>query len=93
MPNAWSLVDSHLPQVRMDGDLRGQILEILEFLNVLTESLKYQLENLDEDNLNGAALERMIPMTRDEEGNITIGAEGKELRLVGKISINGKIVE
>lgn len=182
MPHPWAMVDSCFPTFTGEESPREQTRQIVEYMMLLTEALKYQLDNLDTNNWNTAALgafqsdttqnveqqaatlgsgfvtianELMDLMERvaaleslpgrireneediaalqkriqeaedklsvqeeqidhvlsevdgldqdlsrvmlnhktDEEGNATLGREGKELHLVGKVYINGVLWE
>lgn len=56
MPSTFSLMDSNLPTLRRDDKPEDQIYEIVNFLTIMAETLKYALNNLDTSNFNDAAL-------------------------------------
>lgn len=56
MPSTFSLMDSNLPTLRRGGEPEEQIGEIINFLTIMAETLKYALNNLDTSNFNEAAL-------------------------------------
>lgn len=56
MPHPWALVDSSFPTFTGDESPREQVQQIVEYMMLLTEALKYQLENLDANNWNTSAL-------------------------------------
>lgn len=165
MPHPWALVDSSFPTFREGERPQTQIAALVDYMMILTEALKYQLENLDTNNWNAAALtsfqldttkdvseqvadvarqlkivtdevaaiknslnaaerqigyleahleemrqdfeelreqvgyaqadidelQQMIRM--DENGNVLIGEEGKDVHLYGNIYINGVLME
>ena len=165
MPHPWALVDSSFPTFREGERPQTQIAALVDYMKILTEALKYQLENLDTNNWNATALtsfqldttkdvseqvadvarqlknmtdevatiknrlstaenqlgymeakleeaqreleelrgqignaqadidelQQMIRM--DENGNVLIGEEGKDVHLYGNIYINGVLME
>lgn len=56
MPSTFSLMDSNLPTLRREDEPEEQIYEIVNFLTIMAETLKYALNNLDTSNFNEAAL-------------------------------------
>lgn len=56
MPARWSMVDSSFPTFKGDEKPREQINELINYMYILVEELKYQLENLDANNWNDTAL-------------------------------------
>ncbi len=56
MPSTFSLMDSNLPTLRREDEPEEQIYEIVNFLTIMAETLKYALNNLDTSNFNDAAL-------------------------------------
>lgn len=147
MPHVWALVDSSFPTFTENERSSRKIEKLVDYMKILVEALQYQLENLDTENWNAAALETFQldttadveeqmetlaqkiaalagevsklntqvngsaglslqvqqigealdglreSMQKDADGNVTIGQEGKELRLVGTVYVNGKILE
>ena len=165
MPHPWALVDSSFPTFREGERPQTQIAALVDYMMILTEALKYQLENLDTNNWNETALtsfqldttkdvsEQVADVARqlkimtdevatiknrlsaaenqlgymeakleetgreleefrvqlgnaqadidelqqlvrlDENGNIVIGADGKDVRINGNIYINGVLLE
>lgn len=165
MPHPWALVDSSFPTFREGERPQDQIAALVDYMMILTEALKYQLENLDTNNWNATALtsfqldttkdvsEQVADVARqlkimtdevatiknrlsaaesqlgymeakleetgreleefrvqlgnaqadidelqqlvrlDENGNIVIGADGKDVRINGNIYINGVLLE
>lgn len=66
MPNAWSLIDSSFPTFTGKERLKEQIPVILDYMYMLSEGLKYQLNNLNAKNWNSNALEDLkIETTAD----------------------------
>lgn len=155
MPHPWALVDSSFPTFTGDESPHEQIGQLVEYMMLLTEALKYQLENLDNSNWNGTALKNLqtdttkdvvkeneilaAHLTRvagelsalsmhvnelqkqnrtefnelgkaqkqtqkeltrlqkgvqsDDDGNATLGGDGKNVYLVGNVYINGVLYE
>lgn len=165
MPSNWSMVDNNFPSFTGNEKPREQIAQLQNYLMLLTEQLKYQMNNLSALNWNDTALKelqadttkgveqelgnvagdlnqaatdlqlvvaRLVEVeqnlamlelakadleerigdleTRAEEceadisnlfavvkpdgtGGADIGAAGKEIRIVGKVYINGVLVE
>lgn len=140
MPHTWALVDSSFPTFGDDEKSGRKIEKLVDYMKILVEALRYQLENLDTGNWNPAALENfqvdttkdvgeqlaevvlnmgnlageMVRLSNDmnallglsarveamggvvkvdDDGNATLGADGKELHLAGKVYINGKLME
>lgn len=158
MPNSWAMIDSSFPTFTGKENYRDQVHALQDYLYLVVEELKYKLANLNAQNWNKTALERLqketvaptneeieqikIQLTSittkltaltgslnqlaektdsmeeelpklweglellgsdidsltelihpDGEGGATIGAEGKAIRLVGNIYINGVLYE
>ena len=126
MPHPWALADANFPSFRGDEHPREQVRLIVDYLMMLSEALRYQLENLDSSNWNQAAMKNfrqetvesakqavqeiekalknlssrvdgiavLMELVRvDQEGNVSLGQEGKRLNLTGNIYINGNLME
>lgn len=66
MPHAWALVDNSFPTFTEDDSPQDQIMALVDYMMILTEALKYQLENLDTNNWNTTALDNFqVDMTKD----------------------------
>lgn len=59
MPNNWQMVDSNFPTITGDEPVKEQIGKIIDYLQILTEQLQYQLQNLDSSNWNASALTQL----------------------------------
>lgn len=57
MPKSWAMVDSNFPTFTGDEKPREQIAQLVDYMFVLVEELKFQLENLDSSNWNTKALQ------------------------------------
>lgn len=57
MPSPWAMVDSSFPTFTGDEKPREQITALVDYMYMLTEALKYQLENLSTENWNTDSLE------------------------------------
>lgn len=56
MPHPWALADANFPAFRGDEHPKEQVRQIVDYLMMLSEALRYQLENLDTSNWNTAAM-------------------------------------
>ena len=66
MPNTWALVESSFPTFTQGDDPQAQIAALVDYMMILTEALKYQLENLDANNWNRTALDSFrLDTTKD----------------------------
>ena len=76
MPHPWALVDSIFPTFTGEENPREQIGQIVEYMMLLTEALKYQLENLSSSNWNSTALKDMQADTTEsvEQANAALSA-------------------
>ena len=57
MPKSWSMVDSNFPTFTGNERPEEQIRTLVDYMYVLVEELKWQLENLDSTNWNSKALQ------------------------------------
>lgn len=57
MPKSWAMVDSNFPTFTGGEKPAEQIRALVDYMFVLVEELKYQLENLDSSNWNSTALQ------------------------------------
>ena len=154
MPNSWAMIDTSFPTFTGQETYREQVGKLQDYLFLVVEELKYQLANLNTQNWNKTALQRLQEETvaptneevaalaekitqiqnrltlfssalnditervgsceeetvklweglellagdvdslngiiqPDDSGGATIGAEGKDIRLVGNVYING----
>ena len=66
MPHPWALVDSSFPTFQGGEKPQEQIMALVDYMMILTEALKYQLENLDTNNWNTTALDNFqLDTTKD----------------------------
>ena len=66
MPHAWALVDSSFPTFTAGENPQQQVAALVDYMMILTEALKYQLENLDTNNWNSTALDNFqVDTTKD----------------------------
>ena len=139
MPGQWTSIETNFPSLTGNEPVADQVRQMYNYLYILTEQLKYNLSNLNAENFNTTALNKLTEDTSSEaakliaedlkkiselykqlnarvqglSGNLTalsdrvketedlagiievqedgatLGAEGKALRLVGEIYING----
>lgn len=59
MPNNWSIVDATFPTFRGDESPKEQIASLVDYMKVLTEQLKYSLDNLGTNNWNATELKNL----------------------------------
>ena len=57
MGSNWSLVDNNFPTFTGQENLKEQVKLLHDFLPIMIESLKYQLNNLDASNWNATAMQ------------------------------------
>lgn len=69
MPHPWAMVDSNFPTFTGEESPREQTRQIVEYMMLLTEALKYQLENLDTNNWNKTALQTFQTDTTQDVEN------------------------
>lgn len=66
MGSNWQSIDNHFPTFTGNESLKDQVRLLHDFLPVLIESLKYQLNNLDASNWNAKAKETFQSETTRE---------------------------
>lgn len=66
MPRSWAMVDSNFPTFTGDEKPKDQINMLVDYMFVLVEELKFQLENLDSSNWNSTALESFQTDTTED---------------------------
>ena len=81
MPSTFSLMDSNLPTLRREDKPEDQIYEIVNFLTIMAETLKYALNNLDTTNFNSTALSDYSEETTKDirRAVLTLADEQKKL--------------
>lgn len=74
MPSNWSMIDNNFPSFTGEERPREQIAQLQNYLMLLVEQLKYQLNNLSAINWNDSALKDLqADTTKDVEeelGNV-----------------------
>lgn len=94
MPHPWALVDSSFPTFREGEKPQAQINALVDYMMILTEALKYQLENLDTNNWNTAALDSFkIDTTADVREQIEAIAKQLKSLTDEVIDINDRLTE
>lgn len=90
MPHTWALVDSSFPTFTENDTPQNQIAALVDYMMILTEALKYQLENLDTNNWNRSALDSFrIDTTKDVSEQL--GTVANQLSAVSNELANVKI--
>ena len=90
MPHTWALVDSSFPTLTENDTPQSQIAALVDYMMILTEALKYQLENLDTNNWNRSALDNFqIDTTKDVSEQL--GTVANQLSAVSNELANIKI--
>lgn len=65
MPSNWAMIDNSFPSWTGTESPRVMIVELQNYLMILVEQLKYQLNNLDSKNWNDAALKELKSLTTE----------------------------
>ncbi len=81
MPHPWAMVDNSFPTFREGESPQKQIAALVDYMMILTEALKYQLENLDTNNWNTAALDSFQIDTTKDVGQ-QVEAVTRQVRIV-----------
>lgn len=72
MPSNWSMIDNNFPSFTGEERPREQIAQLQNYLMLLVEQLKYQLNNLSAINWNDTALEELqADTTKDVEKELS----------------------
>ena len=79
MPSNWAMIDNSFPAFDGKESPRIMIAALQNYLAILVEQLKYQLNNLSNANWNETALENLKSMT-------TEGVEREMTNLAGDLS-------
>ena len=69
MGSNWNSIDNNFPTFMGDESLKDQVRLLHDFLPILIESLKYQLNNLDSSNWNTTAKKQFQSDTTQELEN------------------------
>lgn len=86
MATSWANVDNNFPTLD-GGDIPAQLQAVVNYMYTLTEQLKYTLNNLDETNMNNAALDGFtggINASVDKVNERADSALGKIRELTGE---------
>ena len=76
MPSTWTLIDSSFPSYTGKERMTELMPKVLDYMYMLAEGLKYQLNNLNEKNWNSNALEDLkIETTADLVEQLTLVTE------------------
>lgn len=59
MPSKWAMVDNSFPTFAEEENPRQSVAKLTDYIFILVEELKYQLENLDAENWNAVALQEI----------------------------------
>ena len=78
MPSNWAMIDNSFPAFEGKESTRIMIAALQNYLAILVEQLKYQLNNLSSANWNETALENLKSMT-------TEGVEKEVTNLAGDL--------
>lgn len=79
MPSNWAMIDNSFPTFTGNESARVMIGELQNYLMLLVEQLKYQLNNLNATNWNETALKELQDLT-------TEGVETEVTNLVGDLA-------
>lgn len=87
MPKSWAMVDSNFPTFTGDENPREQIRALVDYMFVLVEELKFQLENLDTSNWNSSALKTFQSDTT-KDVNEKVETQGDDLAsMTGDVAV------
>ncbi len=96
MPAGLATIDAHFPRFKGNEDVGEQIGQIMNYLQVLSEQLRYMMNNLDSSNFNTEALKKLkIETTEDlvkqvEEMNETLSGVSNSLNALSGTVLNVK---
>lgn len=94
MPSAWTLIDTSFPAFTGKEKVKEQIPVILNYMYMLSEGLKYQLNNLNYSNWNSAALDDLkVETTADLVEQMKAEAEQITTILNRLNSVSAQIVQ
>lgn len=79
MPSNWAMVDNNFPTFTGEERPREQIAQLQNYLMLLVDQLKYQLNNLSTVNWNDSALEQL-------QADTTKGVETELSSVAGELS-------
>lgn len=92
MPSKWAMVDNSFPTFSDDEKPKQQINKLVDYMFILVEELKYQLENLDAGNWNTAALESLQDdTTADVRQQLAAVAAALKLVTAETASLSSKV--
>lgn len=93
MPGKWLYIDTNFPTFTGEESTKEQIDEMVNYLFILVEQLKYSLNNLDTGNFNSKALSDWAESNTSDivEQIVTVTAQVNTLnnslqRLTGRVS-------
>ena len=82
MGSNWLSIDNNFPTFTGQESLKDQVRLLHDFLPVLIESLKYQLNNLDSSNWNTKAKEEFQSQTTEELESAMDTTDAEVARLI-----------
>lgn len=85
MPSNWAMIDNNFPTFTGLESPRMMIGELQNYMMLLVEQLKYQLNNLNTTNWNEVALKELQALT-------TEGVETEVSNLVGDLASAGEML-
>lgn len=92
MGSNWLSIDNNFPTFTGDESLKDQVRLLHDFLPVLIEGLKYQLNNLDSSNWNTKAMKTFQKDTTQELEEAMDTTDAELARLILELGdIGGKI--
>ena len=94
MPSAWNLIDTSFPTFTGKERPSEQIPVILDYMYMLSEGLKYQLNNLNAKNWNTNALEDLkIETTEDLVEQMTAVTEDISTAINRLNTLNAQLLQ
>lgn len=79
MPSGMINIDAHFPSFTGEESAREQAQELLSYLQMLTEQLRYTLKNLGAENFNESSLTKL-------QDDTTAGVEALIVALTARVS-------
>ena len=86
MPNAWAMIDTSFPTFTGKESYREQVGALQDFLYLVVEELKYQLANLNAQNWNKTALQKMQQETVEPTNAEVAVIKGQITNIVNRLT-------
>ena len=70
MPGQWTSIETNFPSLTGNEPVADQVRQMYNYLYILTEQLKYNLSNLNAENFNTTALNKLTEDTSSEAAKL-----------------------